>query len=133
MLFSRSLIFVGAATVLLGQTPPATPPPPQPAPQVQLTVDNPVLPDVPPDKVVLTVGDIKITAGQFNALIDNMQPQYRNAARGSGRRTLADNILKMLTLAQEAQKRKLDQTTEFKTQMMFQQFNIPRQCSPPLN
>jgi peptidyl-prolyl cis-trans isomerase C len=128
MHFPRSLIFLGTATVLLGQTPPPTTQPAEPAPHVQLSVDNPTvkLPDVPPEKVVLTVGDIKITAGQFNVLIDNLQPQYRNAARGNanGRKQLADNIVKMLALAQEAQKRKLDQTPEFKAQEMFQSLNI---------
>ena len=123
MLFSRSLLFLGAAAVLLGQTPP---PNPQPGPQVQMSVENPATkpPDVPPDRVVLTVGDIKVTAAQFNSLIETLAPQYRNAARGAGRRQLADNIVKMLTLAQEAQKRKLDQTPEYKAQVLFQNYNL---------
>jgi peptidyl-prolyl cis-trans isomerase C len=125
MLFSRSLIFLGAATALLGQTPPPNPQA-APTPQVQVSVENPAtkLPDVPPDKVVLTVGEIKITAAQFNALIETLDPKYRAAARGAGRRQLADNIIKMLTLAQEAQKRKLDQTPEFKAQELFQNYNL---------
>jgi peptidyl-prolyl cis-trans isomerase C len=127
MTFSRSLILFGAATVLLGQTPPPTPPTSAPMPQVHLSVENPPTvkqPDVPPDRVVIAVGDIKITAAQFNALVANLPPQNRNAAQGPGRKILADNIAKMLTLAQEAQKRKLDQTTEFKNQEMFQNFSL---------
>lgn len=95
-------------------------------PQIKLSVDNPAVkqPEVPPDRVVITVGDVKITAAQFNALIETLQPQYRNAARGNGRKQLADNVVKMLTLAQEAQKRKLDQTPEFKNQQMFQSWNL---------
>jgi len=126
MKFSRSLFLFGAATILLGQTPPPSPATPPPGPQVKLTVENPAVkqPEVPPDRVVITVGDIKITAAQFNALIETLQPQYRTAAHGSGRKALADNIVKMLTLAEEAQKRKLDQTPDFKAQAMFQNFNL---------
>ena len=126
MTFFRSLILFGAATALLGQTPPPNPPTPPQIPQVQLGVDNPPTkqPEVPPDRVIITVGDVKITAGEFNALIDTLQPQYRNLAHGNGRKQFADNVVKMLTLAQEAQRRKLDQTSEFKTQAMFQNLNL---------
>jgi len=123
-MFSRSLILFGTAAVLLAQTPPPNPPAPQP--QIKLSVENPQVkqPEVPPDRVVISVGDIKITAAQFNALVSTLQPQYRNAAQGAGRKMFADNIVKMLTLAQEAEKRKLDQTPEFKNQEMFQHYNL---------
>jgi len=129
MIFFRSLILFGVASVLLGQTPPPTPPPAAPPtmPQVHLSVDNPPVvkqPDVPPDRVVISVGDIKITAAQFNAFVETLPAQYRTMAHGNGRKQLADNIAKTLTLAQEAQKRKLDQTPEFKAQEMFQNFNL---------
>jgi peptidyl-prolyl cis-trans isomerase C len=95
-------------------------------PQIKLSLDNPAAkpPEVPPDRVIITVGDVKVTAAQFNALIDTLQPQYRNMAHGNGRKQFADNIVKMLTLAQEAQKRKLDETPEFKNQEMFQHYNL---------
>jgi peptidyl-prolyl cis-trans isomerase C len=126
MMSFRILILFGAATVLLGQTPPPNPPTPRPVPQIKLSMDNPAVkqPEVPPDRVVITVGDIKITAAQFNSFIDTLQPQYRNAARGNARRQFADNIVKMLTLAEEAQKRKLDQTPDFKSREMFQELNL---------
>ena len=128
MIFSRSLILFGAATVLLGQTPPPqTPPTPPPTPQIHLSTEEippAKQPEVPPDRVVITVGDVKITAAQFNALVDNLTPQYRNIARGNGRKQFGENIVKMLTLAQEAEKRKIDQTPEFKDQLMFQRFNL---------
>jgi parvulin-like peptidyl-prolyl isomerase len=115
----------------LGQTPPPSSPPqpaPPPMPQVHLSVENPpavIVPQVPPDRVVITVGDIKITAAQFNAFVESLPAQYRNnMGRGNGRKQLADNIAKTLTLAQEAQKRKLDQTPEFKSQEMFQNLNL---------
>lgn len=96
-------------------------------PQVHLSVENPPevkQPDVPPDRVVITVGDIKITAGEFNAFVETLPAQYRAMARGNGRRQLADNIAKTLTLAEEARKRKLDQTPGFKVEEMFQHLNL---------
>jgi parvulin-like peptidyl-prolyl isomerase len=97
-------------------------------PQVHLSVDNPPAvkpPDVPPDRVVITVGDVKITAAEFNAFVESLPAQYRNnMGRGNSRKQLADNIAKTLTLAQEAQKRKLDQTPEFKAKEMFQGYNL---------
>lgn len=128
MIFSRSLILFGAASVLLGQTPPPKPATAPPSmPQIHLSVENPPTveePNVPPDRVVITVGDIKITAAQFNAFIDSLPAQYRAMARGNGRKQLADNIARTLTLAQEAQKRKLNETPEFKVQEVFQNYNL---------
>jgi peptidyl-prolyl cis-trans isomerase C len=118
----RIPILFGAATVLLGQT---TPPPTPPSmPQVKLSVENPLVkpPEVPPDRVVITVGDTKITAAQFNAFIDTLQPQYKN--NPGARKQLADNIAKMVTLAQESERRKLDQTPSFKAQQLFQNYNL---------
>jgi len=97
-------------------------------PQVHLSVENPPVvkpPEVPPDRVVITVGEIKITAAQFNAFVESLPAQYRNnMGRGNARRQLADNIAKTLSLAQEAQRRKLDQTPEFKAQEMFNGYNL---------
>ena len=95
-------------------------------PQVKMEVENPAAkpPDVPPDRVIITVGDVKITAAQFDSLIDSLQPQYRAIARGNGRKQFADNIVQMLTLAQEGQRRKMDQSDEYKTRAMFQNANL---------
>src|ERR1700689_2832348 len=100
----RSLLLFSLATCLPGQTPPPKPAPPA-GPQVKLEVENPGVkpPEVPPDRVIITVGDVKITAAQFDKLIDSLQPQYRKLARGTGRKQFADNVVQMLTLAQEAQ------------------------------
>ena len=95
-------------------------------PQVHLSVDNPEVktPEVPPDRVVIAVGAIKITAAQFNAFIASLPAQYQRMARGPGRKQFADNIVKILTLAEEAQKRKLDETADFKIQELFQHYNL---------
>ena len=126
MTYSRSLLLFGAATCLLGQTPPPKTTAPPPMPQVKMEVENvtPKLPEVPPDRVIITVGDVKVTAAQFDKLIDSLQPQYRTVARGTGRRQFADNVVQMLTLAQEAQRRKLTETSDYKTKAMFQSANL---------
>jgi peptidyl-prolyl cis-trans isomerase C len=95
-------------------------------PDIKLSVENPSVkpPDVAPDRVIITVGDVQITAAEFDRLIDSLQTQYRATARGAGRRQFADNIVQMLTLSEEAQRRKLDESTEFKTRVRFQNANL---------
>jgi peptidyl-prolyl cis-trans isomerase C len=64
-----------------------------------------------PDTVVLTVGTQKITKAQFEQIMATVPPQQRAMfATPAGRKQLADNIADLLTLAQEARARKLDQT-----------------------
>src|SRR5215467_5192481 len=70
MTFFRSLLFVCPAACLLAQTPPpaaspARPATPAPQPTVTLSRESPAdvkMPVVPPDRVVLKVGDTSLTA-----------------------------------------------------------------------
>ena len=126
MTYPRILLLFSSAAWLLAQAPP-----PQPAsapqPTVTLSVDNPApktLPVVPPDRVVIAVGDVTITAAQFDQIIDALPEQYRAAARGAGRKQLADNIVRIVVLAQEGKRRKLDESSAYRTQSMFQDANI---------
>lgn len=119
--FFGSLFSFSLAACLLAQTPP-----PKPGsaaqPTVTLSIDNgetSVMPVVPPDKVILTVGDLKITAAQFDQIIDSLPEQYRRVARGTGRKQFADNIVRIFALAQEGKQRKLDESPAYKTQAMF--------------
>jgi len=75
---------------------------------------------VPPDKVVLSVGDVTLTAAQFDMLIDALPEQVRANLRGAGRKQFADNLVQVLALAQEGKRRGLDQTPAFKFQSKFQ-------------
>ena len=63
---------------------------------------------VPPDKVVVSVGDLTITAKQFDEITDGIQDQYKAFVKGPGRKQFADQLVKVLTLAQEGKRRKLD-------------------------
>jgi parvulin-like peptidyl-prolyl isomerase len=124
MTFPRILLLFSSAAWLLAQAPP---PKPAPEPTVTMSVDNPApktMPVVPPDRVVVAVGDWTITAAQFDQIIDALPEQYRSVARGSGRKQLADNIVRIEVLAQEGKRRKLDQSPAYRTQSMFQDTNI---------
>ncbi|HLI86964.1 MAG TPA: peptidylprolyl isomerase [Bryobacteraceae bacterium] len=116
-----ALIPVGC---LLAQNPapaPARAPSLSGAPSPLLTA---AVPNVPNDKVVITAGDLKLTAGEFNQIIDSLPEQYRAAARGPGRREFGQNLMRVLLLAQEGKTRKLDQSPEYKTQAQFQAENL---------
>jgi parvulin-like peptidyl-prolyl isomerase len=79
---------------------------------------------VPPDKVVLVVNDMKFTAKQFNDLVEALPEQLRDRARGPGKRDFAQNLVRVLVLADEGKNRKIDQTPEFKLQQQIQVDNL---------
>jgi peptidyl-prolyl cis-trans isomerase C len=123
MLF-RTLFFVCPAACLLAQTPPQPGAAP-PLPKVTLSAEEPKsAPVVAPDKVVLTVGEQKITSAELDLIISSLPAQYQANARGAGRRQFADNLARMILLSQEARRLKLDQSAAFKTQIMFQNWNV---------
>lgn len=119
MMFSRSLLFFFPAACLLAQNPP----PPAPGGQTTVTAASPK-PNVPPDKVVLTAGDLKLTAAQFDQIIDSLPEQYRVNARGPGRREFGQSMARILVLAQEGKRRKLDEAPGYKAQAEFQLENF---------
>jgi parvulin-like peptidyl-prolyl isomerase len=127
MTFFRTLLFVCPAACLLAQTPPkpATPSAAPPLPTVSLSSDaNAGSPNVAPDKVVLTIGDTKITAAQFDHIVNSLPPQFQANARGAGRKQFADNVVRIFVLSEEGKKRKLDQSDAFKDQQLFQNANM---------
>jgi peptidyl-prolyl cis-trans isomerase C len=146
-MFFRSVLWLCSAACLLAQTPqPPAPPPPPPAqsgpqpplqplppkasppdrvvnPDGSITMKLPIgapLPQVPPEKVILTVGDLTITARQFDEITDAIQEQYKAFVKGPGRKQFADQLVKVLTLAQEGKRRKLDEKSAFQSQVMYQ-------------
>jgi peptidyl-prolyl cis-trans isomerase C len=133
MSFSGFLLCVLAAVSLCAQAPP-TPAQGKPAeqakpgqPSVQLEVVKPeegTLPVVPPDKVVIQIGDQKITAGQFAQIIETLPENVRGQARGGARKQLAENLIKIKVLAQEARRNKVDQDPLYKTQEAYNAENL---------
>ena len=121
------VFFLTPVACLLAQTPASQPPAPQPAvqttvkpPTVALQPPAPVAPNVPPDTVVLTIGDEKITAADLDRLIDTIPEQYRARIRAAGRRQFAENVVSLKVLAQEGRRRKLDESPAFKAQLAYQ-------------
>jgi peptidyl-prolyl cis-trans isomerase C len=72
----------------------------------------------------MTVGDQKITAAQFDQIVAGLAPQYQAAVRGAGRKQFADQLARVLLLAQEGKRRKLDESVSYQTQILFQNANI---------
>ena len=112
----------------MAQTPPPKPAVPAPAtPPTSLTTSVEAvkpLPAVPPDRVVIAVGDFKITAAQFDQLVLSLPAQYQAAARGEGRKQYADQLVRVLVMAEEGRRRKLDETPAYKLQSALQSANI---------
>lgn len=53
-------------------------------------------------------------------MIEMLPEQYRNQMRTTGRRQFAENIIRLKVMAQEAHRRKLEDTPAYKSQLAFQ-------------
>jgi peptidyl-prolyl cis-trans isomerase C len=81
-------------------------------------------PSVAPDKVIITVGELKLTAAQWDNIIASLPQQYQVSARGPGRKQFADAVVRILALSEEGRRRKLDQTPAYQIQSVFAQDNL---------
>ncbi len=79
---------------------------------------------VDPAKVVLTVGDQKITAADFNAFIADLPPQYQQMAQGPGKRMIAEDLVKLKLMAAEARKQSMDNDPKVKRQLGLMQEQV---------
>jgi peptidyl-prolyl cis-trans isomerase C len=115
--FTRVFAFSGLAAIAAAQQPapssnpaPKAPAPPAAAPAAE----------VPPETVVLTIGDRKITRAQFDQLLAALAENGHPAMTPSAKRQVATQYGELETLAQEARTRKLDQSPEVKTMLSIQ-------------
>jgi peptidyl-prolyl cis-trans isomerase C len=126
-LFALSFAALGAAVAPAVLVKAQTPPP--------VTAPSPAKPPTPgtlasgleitdPNKVVLTVGDQKITAAQWDQLIDSLPQQYQKAAHGPQKRQIAEQLVVTKILAQDAEKRGVDQQPLVKQQLAFSRENV---------
>jgi peptidyl-prolyl cis-trans isomerase C len=114
-----SVLFVAFCAILPAQMPTfggGTPPP------------GSMPPPTDPSTVIITVGDHKITAGQFDDYIKALPQQYQATARGPGRRDFAKNLVELNVLADEAAKQGVADKPEVKLQIEFQRDNMLAQA-----
>ena len=110
--FARVLAFSGFAAAAIAQPPSPANPPAAPAAAPES--------NVPPDTVVLTIGDQKLTRAQFEVLLAALAQNGRPAATAAQKRQVAEQYGELETMAQEARKRKLDDSPEVKQMMAIQ-------------
>jgi peptidyl-prolyl cis-trans isomerase C len=72
-----------------------------------------------PNKVVLTIGDQKITAAEFENFIQVLPEQYR-----AQKRVVAEQMIRVKLLANEARKRGLDKDKAVQARIEFQTENM---------
>jgi peptidyl-prolyl cis-trans isomerase C len=131
MTFCRSFVLLTPLACLLAQTPPTTS-----KPKPAATAPGPVVAapgassaasaaaPISADKVVLTIGDEKVTAGELAKLVATLPEQYRANAAGPGRKEFVDTLIRMKLLAQEGRRRKLDQEPGYLVQLALQRDNL---------
>jgi peptidyl-prolyl cis-trans isomerase C len=131
MMFFRSTVLLCPFAFLLAQTPPPKPAPAAPAPKtatpppVKLLPAIPAKPaEIPDNKVVITVGDEKITAGELSHIIASLPEQYRVSANGAGRKQFVENYVRVKVLAQEGRRRQLDRDPTYLAQLSLQRDNL---------
>src|SRR3954452_21307395 len=93
----------------------------------QQTVPLPVVSlasTIDPDKVVIQVGDTKFTAKQIDDIIDMYPLNSRVYYHGPGREEFAKTLVRTLVVAEEARKRKLNETDKFKEQIRFEELSL---------
>ncbi len=81
-------------------------------------------PSDPTSKVVLTIGEEKVTVADFERLVDSLPEQYRAQIRGAGKRQFLEQLIQIKVLSQEARKRRIDQTPGYMAQLAFQRDNL---------
>jgi parvulin-like peptidyl-prolyl isomerase len=67
---------------------------------------------------------MKITAAQYEQIVNTLPAQYQTYAKGAGKRAFAEQIVQVKLLAQEAEKRKLDQQPKVQQDLAFQHDNL---------
>jgi peptidyl-prolyl cis-trans isomerase C len=75
-------------------------------------------------KVVLTIGGEKITDKQFDSFIEALPEQIKAQARGPMKRQVAEQMVRVRLLADEAKKRGIDKDPDFIAKAAFQYDNL---------
>ncbi len=81
-----------------------------------------------PNKIVLTIDGFKMTAAQFETLVDALPAQYQAFARGPQKRQFVESLVQLKLLSGEAQKRGLEKQPKLQEQIQFQRENLMAQA-----
>ena len=68
---------------------------------------------------MIQVGDIKLTAGQIDQILEAYPENQRVFANGPGRNQFIDQVVRVLLLSEEGKRRKLTETEVYKNQLMY--------------
>ena len=120
--FLKSLsisVFLAAST--FAQTPAPAPAVKPATPGVPATA---AAPPADPNRVVMVIGEEKVTVKEFETFLQGLPDQYKNVAQGPMKRQIADQYAQVRVLAQEARKRGLENDPVVKSQMQFQNDNL---------
>ncbi len=104
------------------QQAPATPPgaASQPSQPAAAPADPAKVSPVPPDKVVVKVGDRQVTAADVDFLIHTLSPQDQQSIATQGKGALGNQYIQMLLLEQQALRDHLDTTPDFRREEQFE-------------
>lgn len=121
--FARVLALSGlaaAGVVVASAQQPASPATPKPTPGKPAAPSVAPASNVAPDAVVISIGDQKITRAQFELLLASVAQNGHPAVTPADKRKVAEQYGELESMAQEARKRKLDQSPENKEMMSIQ-------------
>jgi hypothetical protein len=110
-----------------GQGAQSAPSAPQAAPSSPALAIKPAMPaaaQVPPDKVVMKVGDKQVTAGEFQAIIQSLPPQVQRAATIQGFKDVGDQYAKLVAIAEKAAADGIDQRPDVKQKLELQRMQL---------
>jgi len=77
-----------------------------------------------PDRIVATIGSEKMTAGQFDSIVEGLPAQYQAQVRGPAKRQFMEQLVMIKILAKQAGIMKLDELPATKQQIQFAKENI---------
>jgi len=117
-----SVVFLAAISVsVMAQEPPKTQAPAITGPDgvtMPLEVTPPAA-ALPPGRVILQVGEIALTAGQLDQILEAYPEAQRVYVNGPGRPQFIEQLIRVLMLSQEGKRRKLDQTDRYRNQLTY--------------
>src|ERR1039458_10086599 len=98
MRFLPVSVLLAAGLCLMAQTPPNGPSTPG---SITLPLQLSTPPTIPPERVVIQVGDVRITSAQMDQILQAYPENQRVWVNGPGRQAFIDQVVRVMVLAQE--------------------------------